>query len=777
MFKRISLILLFIYYSLLALPIDDNVLYLDGDGDYLNLPQAVINSTAFTVEGYAYMHGAGGGLWSQNPFFQQRSPYLGDVDRSTLIFVTENQHGEIGMGLASIGYSYQDYQYNPRADYGEWHHYAYVITGENVYIYLDGVKILEDVCNQHGDYTSDIYLTDIGRHTMVDTDYGYFNGMLNEMRIWNKELSQSEIQELNLGQIDLDSFNPSENGLVAYWRFDEIQYKGTENGILRTIEDLSGNGNTGTLIDDAVIVDNTESISENKIKVESVIYNENDVAFIPINVDFSEISGFNTITFSIEKSDKLELLQVIPNSQLVSIPNTEISFETVDNSTVINVQSTEPILSEGLLVWLKMSVLDNSSDFINVNLDAAEVGGLGSSPLMISGAVVKAAEPKSGDVFHDGLVDVNDCKAILEHITGIQEIDHDLYDIADVNQDGSITSLDASIILQYINGTIDELPAPYSLNSFPAFGEIGLGDPIQGTGQLVSIPIVMNDGDNIFSLSCEISFNSESYTFNGFNMIYNIEQLYSRAHYGCLKWSFALAEPLSGNAILGYMQFTKNNTDAGSAIIASDICLNEINSTVPVEMSSFTAHNEDGCVLLQWTTKTETNNLGFHIYRSSTLDGPWMKVNPSIIPGNCTSSAENKYSFIDTDIQNFSKIYYKIEQLDTDGSVATFGPVELEEVDGAVPNRFALKQNYPNPFNSNTRIEYSVPRVGYVNISIFNTRGQLVRELLNANQSAGNHDLVWQGTDQFGNVISSGVYLVRMTAGNYNNTLKMLYVK
>ncbi len=777
MFKRISLLILIISCSLLATTIDDKVLFLDGDGDYLHLPQPIVNSSAFTIEGYAYMNGSGGGVWSQNPFFQQRSPYLGDVDRSTLIFVTENQHGEIGMGVASIGYSYQDYQYNPRADYGEWHHYAYVITGDNVCIYLDGVKILEDVCNQHGDYTSEIYFTDIGRHTMVDTDYGFFNGMLNEMRIWNRELSQSEIQELNLGPIDLDTFDSSEKGLVAYWRFDEIKYLGTEDGIVRRIADLSGNNNTGTLVDDAVIIGNTESISANKIKVESVIYNENDVAFVPINVDFSEITGFNTITFSIEKSDKLELLQIIPNSQLLSIPNTDITFESVENSTVITVQCSEPILPKGLLVWLKMSVLDNNSDFINVNLDAAEVGGLGEAPLKISGAVVKSTVTKSGDVYYDGIVDMNDCKTILEHVLGMYEIDPDLFNAADVNQDGSITSLDASIILQYINGLIDNLPVPYTTNMYPSSGSINLGDPIPGAGQLVSIPIVMNQGDNIFSLFCEISFDSENYTFNGFNMIYNIVQLYSRVSDGCLKWSFALAEPLSGNAILGYMQFTKNNVDAGSAILASDICLNEINSTVPVEMSSFTAYNEDGCVLLQWTTKTETNNLGFHLYRSSTSEGPWTKINSSIIPGNCTSLIENKYTFVDTDIENFSKVYYKIEQLDTDGSTVSFGPVELEVGDGTVPSRFALKQNYPNPFNSNTIIEYNVPRSAYVNVSIFNTRGQLVRELLNANQSAGNHDLVWHGTDQFGNVVSSGVYLVRMTAGNYNNTLKMLYVK
>ncbi len=89
----------------------------------------------------------------------------------------------------------------------------------------------------------------------------------------------------------------------------------------------------------------------------------------------------------------------------------------------------------------------------------------------------------------------------------------------------------------------------------------------------------------------------------------------------------------------------------------------------------------------------------------------------------------------------------------------------------------ALIGNYPNPFNPETTISYSVKEPAPVKIEIFNTKGQLVRTLVNQIQPSGFYSEIWNGTDERGNPVASGVYMYRMTAGNYSSHRKMMLIK
>ncbi|MGC9362207.1 MAG: choice-of-anchor J domain-containing protein, partial [Candidatus Syntrophosphaera sp.] len=80
-----------------------------------------------------------------------------------------------------------------------------------------------------------------------------------------------------------------------------------------------------------------------------------------------------------------------------------------------------------------------------------------------------------------------------------------------------------------------------------------------------------------------------------------------------------------------------------------------------------------------------------------------------------------------------------------------------------------LKGNYPNPFNPETTIRYSLAEPGPVKIEIYNIRGQHVKSLVNESKAAGNHSVVFDGTDDSGRRISSGVYFYRMKAGNFDS--------
>lgn len=90
---------------------------------------------------------------------------------------------------------------------------------------------------------------------------------------------------------------------------------------------------------------------------------------------------------------------------------------------------------------------------------------------------------------------------------------------------------------------------------------------------------------------------------------------------------------------------------------------------------------------------------------------------------------------------------------------------------------FRLEQNYPNPFNPTTSISFSLPIDAHVNLVIYNTMGQEVRRLVSEIRTEGYHEVAWDGTDQFGNEIPSGVYLYRVTADEFVQTRRMMLLK
>jgi hypothetical protein len=192
---------------------------------------------------------------------------------------------------------------------------------------------------------------------------------------------------------------------------------------------------------------------------------------------------------------------------------------------------------------------------------------------------------------------------------------------------------------------------------------------------------------------------------------------------------------------------------------------------VPVELASFTANVGDGSgVKLSWVTGSEINNVGFNILRSSAQSSRYTKLNDKLIPAN----RDGRYTFIDNNAEAGARYYYKVEALDTRGNVTTHGPIVVSV---AAPVAFDLSQNYPNPFNPSTNIKYQLPQAVQVSLTIYNMLGQQVRKLVSAQQPAGYHTVVWDGRDNFGRRVPSGVYHYRLQAGNFTVTKRMLMAK
>ena len=101
----------------------------------------------------------------------------------------------------------------------------------------------------------------------------------------------------------------------------------------------------------------------------------------------------------------------------------------------------------------------------------------------------------------------------------------------------------------------------------------------------------------------------------------------------------------------------------------------------------------------------------------------------------------------------------------------------VEEAGSGVPATYSLSQNYPNPFNPTTQIRYSLAKAGQVRIDVYNLQGQRVRTLVNAQVSAGVHQVVWDGKDESGRSVASGLYIYRLRAGDVVMQKKMLLLK
>jgi glucose/arabinose dehydrogenase len=91
-------------------------------------------------------------------------------------------------------------------------------------------------------------------------------------------------------------------------------------------------------------------------------------------------------------------------------------------------------------------------------------------------------------------------------------------------------------------------------------------------------------------------------------------------------------------------------------------------------------------------------------------------------------------------------------------------------------DNFQLAQNFPNPFNSSTVIKYNLESENHVVLEIYNTLGQLIKRLVNDDQSAGNQSVVWNGNDMNNQKVASGIYLYKLTIAGLEKTKKMLYL-
>ena len=206
-------------------------------------------------------------------------------------------------------------------------------------------------------------------------------------------------------------------------------------------------------------------------------------------------------------------------------------------------------------------------------------------------------------------------------------------------------------------------------------------------------------------------------------------------------------------------------------------CSSPLNSTdysLPVELTSFTATPGNGIITLNWLTESEIENLGFNIYRSTNTNLEFIILNAELIPGAGSSSEKHEYSYVDHDVKSGITYWYKLEDVDYKGKTELHGAISAAVLG---PKEFCLHPNYPNPFNPVTTISYDLPQDVYVELTVYNMLGEKVTTLVKGNQPAGYYNVEWDGRNSQGRIVSSGMYFLRISAGSYCKTNKMVIVR
>ncbi len=245
-------------------------------------------------------------------------------------------------------------------------------------------------------------------------------------------------------------------------------------------------------------------------------------------------------------------------------------------------------------------------------------------------------------------------------------------------------------------------------------------------------------------------------------------------------YEYELPESCENKTVWIAIQCVSN--DAFAFFVDDFVAGDRDDDPTPVTLSSFTAMiNASNNVRLDWVTQTESGVLGYYIHRSQDGDlATALQVSPLIDATN--TSQEQYYSFSDPESQPGCDYDYWLQSLDLDGGMEFFGPVHITTPDHSpetpdIPLVTRLNSAYPNPFNPATTLSYSLAEPGTALLEVFNQRGQLVWSKTQNHSSAGNFRLEFDGRGPNGEPLASGIYLYRLSSGNYRQTRKMVLSK
>jgi hypothetical protein len=193
---------------------------------------------------------------------------------------------------------------------------------------------------------------------------------------------------------------------------------------------------------------------------------------------------------------------------------------------------------------------------------------------------------------------------------------------------------------------------------------------------------------------------------------------------------------------------------------------------LPVELTAFWAKPRGGTVTLRWATRSEVDNAGYNLFRATSEDGAYQKINARLIPGAGTTTKEHTYHYVDHPPYP-SSYFYRLESVSTQGEVQVLGTIEVRMWRGA----FRLCAASPSPLVENTKIAFELPVPSSVSVVVYDLSGRAIQTLHRGDLGTGLHECVWDGRDARGQMVGNGIYFVRMDADNFQAIEKVVVLR
>ena len=195
-----------------------------------------------------------------------------------------------------------------------------------------------------------------------------------------------------------------------------------------------------------------------------------------------------------------------------------------------------------------------------------------------------------------------------------------------------------------------------------------------------------------------------------------------------------------------------------------------VDNLAPTAPTAISASYAFDAVMLDWDDAPEPDFQVFRIYRGT---------DASFLPGPEYVVAESGTSEWTDHTAGSWGYHYKIAAVDFAGNEGQHaGPGSVSGADqGDVPMRTVLRGAAPNPFNPSTTLFFEIAETGHVRLRVYDPGGRLVATLIDEPRSSGRHEVIWNGRDDDGRAVASGVYLCRLEAKSYSETKRMVLVK
>jgi hypothetical protein len=209
------------------------------------------------------------------------------------------------------------------------------------------------------------------------------------------------------------------------------------------------------------------------------------------------------------------------------------------------------------------------------------------------------------------------------------------------------------------------------------------------------------------------------------------------------------------------------------------------NPDVPlaVELLTFTTTQDSsiGALKLQWTVASEFNNAGFRVQRKTAADTVFQNVasytsDPNL-SGQGTSPVAHSYEYTDHGLTPGQRYIYRLQAVSFNFEVIDL-TLEAEGIPRIPPSNYELGDAFPNPFNQQVNIVYFVPVASRVELTVYDLLGREVRQIVKAIQPAAEYHVQWDGRNDQGIPVPSGIYFYRLTGGGrFDVTKKLLLTK